>query len=331
MTGREARAVGSEPGRGGGGGPWGVSAEAEGGAVSEAMWRAVQQGGELQELVSEQEFARFQALIHREAGIWLASNKRALLAGRLARRVRELGLPSFRAYRELVERDDAERVRMLDRITTNETHFFREPRHFEFLAGEVFPRWRAEAAEGLRPRRARIWSAACSTGEEPYSIAMSLLRAFPPGSGWELEVLATDLSTRVLQQAEDAVWPIDKAVEIPEAARRAFMLRGTGPHAGIMKAGPELRALVRFQRLNLNERAYPDIGVFDAVFCRNVFIYFDGRTKDAVTGRLLERLEPSGYLFLGHAESLSGSLHPVRGVMPTVYVHERAAPGRGPS
>ncbi len=278
-------------------------------------------------LIGDGEYARFQALIHREAGIWLAPVKRALLVGRLSRRLRDLGLASFGDYYDRVEADPAERIRMLDQITTNETHFFREPRHFEFLAEEAFPRWRAEAAQGGRPRRVRIWSAACSTGEEPYSLAMALLRAFPPGSGWHLEILATDLSTNVLDRAERAVWPVEKSGEIPDAELRAFMLRGVGPQQGTMKAGPEIRGLVRFARLNLNDAAYPKFGAFDLVFCRNVLIYFDAATKGQVVGRLLEHLAPHGYLFLGHAESLSGTALPVRNILPNIYAHREAPAG----
>ena len=278
-------------------------------------------GSELERLVGDRDFARFQALIHREAGIWLAPVKRALLAGRLARRLRELGLASFGEYYQRVEADPAELVRMLDRVTTNETHFFREPRHFDFLVEEVFPRWQAEAARRSRPKRARIWSAACSTGEEPYSLAMALLRAFPPGSGWDLEILATDLSTRVLERAEQAVWPLEKSREIPDAYLKAFMLRGSGPSEGMMKAGPEIRSIVRFARQNLNDESYPALGEFDAVFCRNVLIYFDAPIKDRVVDHLLAHLAPDGNLFLGHAESLSGTTLPVRSVFPTVYGH----------
>jgi chemotaxis protein methyltransferase CheR len=266
--------------------------------------------------VSDEEFGRFQALIHREAGIWLAPVKKALLVGRLARRLRELGLTSYGAYYARAEADEAERIRMLDAICTNETHFFREPRHFEFLAERVFPAWRAEADAGRRPRRIRVWSAACSTGEEPYTLAMALLSAFP--AGWELEVLASDLSTKVLDRARAGVWPIEKAGEIPEAHLKAFMLRGYGAQEGLMKAAPELRAIVRFARVNLVGDGWPP-GRFELVFCRNVLIYFDRATKVRVVERLLERLEPAGYLFLGHAESLGGFTTRARPILPTIY------------
>lgn len=284
--------------------------------------------------LSDVEFHRFQSLVHREAGIWLSPAKKALLFGRLARRVRDLGLASLGRYYELVERDEAERIQMLDRITTNETHFFREPRHFEFLSHTVYPAWSAAAEAGRRVRRIRVWSAACSTGEEPYSLAMSLLRAFPPGSGWELEILASDLSTRVLARAREAIWPIAKQREIPAADLRAFMLRGTGSQEGRMKAGPELRDLVRFARVNLNDAAYPVVGQFDLLFCRNALIYFDAATKARVVERLRTHLAPDGYLFLGHAESLSGTgltgrEHGFRPVLPSIYAHGTAPQSRG--
>ncbi len=274
--------------------------------------------------VSDAEFARFQALVQEEAGIWLSPAKRALLAGRLAKRLRELGLAAFGDYYDLVVADEAERIRMLDRISTNETHFFREPRHFELLTERVYPAWRAEADAGRRSRRIRAWSAACSSGEEPYTLAMTLLAAFPPGGGWEVEILASDISTRVLQRASEAVWPIAKSKEIPPAYLKAFMLRGTGSQEGRMKAGPEIRSLVRFVRLNLNDEAYPAVGQFDLLFCRNVLIYFNAATKARVVERLLGHLAPSGYLFLGHAECLSGMTDRLRTVVPTVYVHAGA-------
>ncbi len=273
-------------------------------------------------LVPDEDFVRFQTLIHEEAGIWLAPIKKALLAGRLGRRLRTLGIAAWRDYYELVISDEAERVRMLDAICTNETHFFREPRHFEFLAERVFPAWREQADAGRRPHRVRVWSAACSTGEEPYSLAMTLLTAFP--TGWELEVLATDLSTKVLERAQGAVWPMEKAAEIPEAHRKAFMLRGFGAQEGLMKAGPEIRSIVRFARVNL-VGDWPASPPFDLVFCRNVLIYFDRAVKARVIERLLGRLQPQGYLFLGHAESLGGLTSQVQPVVPTVYMPAPAA------
>lgn len=269
--------------------------------------------------VSDAVFLRFQALVRREAGIWLSPAKKALLVGRLAKRLRALGLASLRDYYEIVQADEVERTHMLDCISTNETHFFREPRHFELLAGRVYPAWQAEAEAGRRPRRIRAWSAACSTGEEPYSLAMSLLDAFPPGRGWAIDILATDLSTRALEQARRATWPIAKAGEIPLALLKRFMLRGIGGEEGRMKAGPEIECLVRFARLNLNDETYPGMGQFDLVFCRNVLIYFDAATKARVLERLTGHLAPAGLLFLGQAESMGGASQLLRNVIPSVY------------
>lgn len=268
--------------------------------------------------LGDREFERLQRLIEQEAGIHLGPAKRALVVGRLGKRLRDLGLASFRQYCELVERDPAERVQMLDRISTNETHFFREPRHFELLQRELLPRWEREAGEGLRPRRLKVWSAACSTGEEPFTLAMVLLRAFPPGSGWELDILASDISTRVLRRAEDATWPVDKADEIPEADLKRFMLRGVGPQEGVMRASPELRDIIRFARINLMEEP-AGLGAMDLVFCRNVLIYFSRALQLEVVRRLADVLSPDGYLFLGHSESLPARELSLEQIAPTVY------------
>jgi chemotaxis protein methyltransferase CheR len=270
--------------------------------------------------LSGAEFRLFQDLIHREAGIFLSESKKALLVGRLSRRLRELGLASFGDYHRYVTTEDpAERTRMLDCVSTNETHFFREPRQFDFLEDRVLPDWRAAAEAGVRPRRIRVWSAACSTGEEPYSLAMTLLGRFPPESGWQIEILASDISTRVLERAREAVWPIEKAAEIPERHLKRFMLRGARSQEGRMKAGPEIRSVVRFERINLNADSYPVTTRFDLIFCRNVLIYFDGPSKMRVTRQLVRHLEPTGYFFLGHAESVVDAAAELQRVGPTVY------------
>ena len=277
--------------------------------------------------LSDHEFALFQRLIYEEAGIHLSQAKRALLIARLSGRLRALKLSSFGAYYRRVtkEGDPDELQRMLDCISTNETHFFREPKHFEFLERKVIPVWIEEAERGARARRIRVWSAACSTGEEPFSVAMLLLHHFPASAGWSIEILATDLSTRVLERARRAVWSIDKAHQIPTPYLKAFMLKGTGAQEGNMKADDAIRALVRFQQLNLNDESYAVTGRFDLIFCRNVLIYFSAESRKRAVGRLLAHLQPDGYFFVGHAESLHGVTSEVRSVVPTVYVL-----GKGP-
>jgi chemotaxis protein methyltransferase CheR len=165
----------------------------------------------------------------------------------------------------------------------------------------------------------RAWSAACSTGEEPYSLAMTLLSRFPPGSGWQIEILATDLSTKVLKQARAGLWSIDKAGDIPLTYRKEFMLRGTGSYSGKMKAGPEVRSVITFERVNLNDPAYAVKGTFDLIFCRNVLIYFDLPSKSLVIDRLLHHLSPGGCLFMGYAETTTGISDQLVSVGPNVY------------
>jgi chemotaxis protein methyltransferase CheR len=270
--------------------------------------------------ISDELFARYRELIYREAGIALTDGKKSLLVSRVAGRLRELGLTTFDQYYRLVE-DPAstdERGRLLDRICTNETHFFRDPRQFLYLSDHVFPRLEAEAERTGR-KRVRVWSAACSTGEEPYSLAMALLHRFPPSSGWQIEVVATDLSNKVLAVARAAIWPIEKAEDIPQHYRKAFMLRGTGSQVSKMKAGPEIRDVVSFTRMNLNHPVYSVGGLFDFIFCRNVLIYFDRESKANVVERLMTHLAPEGCLFMGYAETTTTITDRLVSVGPNVY------------
>jgi chemotaxis protein methyltransferase CheR len=289
----------------------------------------VAHGAEIAPL-SDHEFGLFQRWIHREAGIFLTDAKRALLTSRLAPRLRALGLASFgRYYRYVLEHLPDEGITLLDCVTTNETHFFREPRQFDWLERDVLPRWKAAMARGERPRSIRVWSAACSTGEEPYSIAMSLLDAFGSSGDVEIEILATDLSTRALQRAEAAIWSVDRVREIPPRYCKRFMLRGVGRREGTICAGTQIHSLVRFGRLNLHAEPWPVRGGFDLVLCRNALIYFGADARRRVIGRLLDHVAPGGYLLLGQAETLQASMHPIRVVAPSAY--ERVGPSRGPT
>jgi chemotaxis protein methyltransferase CheR len=269
--------------------------------------------------ITQKEFLNFQEFIYRTSGIWLSSAKTALLVGRLSKRLRLLGHKSFSEYFRVVNDDPEERTRMLDAISTNETRFFREPNQFEFLEQRVLPQWIAAAEARNRRRSVRVWSAGCSTGQEPFSLAMTLLYHLPASAGWDIEILATDLSTRVLETANSATWEFAKSHEIPEHYLKSFMLRGHGDQRGKMKAGPDVRSLIRFSQLNLNDDKYPVSGKFDLVFCRNVLIYFDLETRTRVVNRLLEHLVPDGFLFVGHAESLHTMAGALRRVVPTIY------------
>ena len=265
------------------------------------------------------EFKLFQDLIYRDAGIRLSDAKKALLVGRLSARLRALGLSSFREYHAYVTRvDESERVTMLDCITTNETRFFREPQQFEFLEQRLIPAWKNAALSGARQRRIRVWSAACSTGEEPYALAMTLLSHFPRESGWSVEILASDISTRVLARAREGAYPEDRTREIPPSLLKRFMIRGREADPRF-RVSSEIRAAVKFERINLMKDNYPASGPFDLIFCRNVLIYFDTASKNHVIGRLTSRLDPGGCLFLGHAESILGMSSNLRRVGPTIY------------
>jgi len=267
-------------------------------------------------LPSDQEFALFRDLVLRETGIFLADTKKTLLAGRLMRRLRELELTSFRAYYALVTNDEAELVRMLDSISTNETHFFREPRHFELLERTVAPQWSRELASGAR-RSVRVWSAGCSSGEEPYSVAMTLLETL--GESAPFEIIATDLSTRMLARAREALYPRTKAAEIPATYLSKYMLKGVRTRDGLMKPAPEVRSRVTFSRLNFNDEEYSLDGKFDLILCRNVLIYFNAETKAKVVTKLLRYLADDGILLVGHSESLTGMIPALRPLQPTVY------------
>jgi chemotaxis protein methyltransferase CheR len=267
------------------------------------------------------EFDDFTAFVEEVAGISLNPSKRALVARRLGGRMRDLGLRSLAEYVAHVraDRSGSEMVELLDRIATNETHFFRERPHWEFLERRIYPMWTNAATAGRRPSTIRAWSAACSTGQEPYSLAMQLLTHFPAETGWRHEIIATDISTMALDVARRAEWTVERAPEIPEQYLRRFMLRGVGDQQGRMRATRELRDAVRFARLNLNDAQYAVPGEFDLIFCRNVLIYFSPEGRARVIERLTDRLAPGGLLFVGHAESLHAHRTRLKPLLPTVY------------
>jgi chemotaxis protein methyltransferase CheR len=269
-------------------------------------------------------FGKFQRLIHQETGIWLGDSKSALLCGRLSRRLRALQIPTLAQYYDLVTRLDQqeERVSMVDAITTNETRFFRDPRHFEFLEARAIPRWRAEAQQATRSKTVRLWSAGCSSGEEPYSLAMLFRRHLPAEQGWNVSILATDLSTRMLAHARAGIYSLTRSADIPEPLLRDYMLKGNAQHEGQMKVMPEIQAMVDFRKLNLIQDPYPPDAHFDVILCRNVLIYFDLQSKQKTIERLTHCLARNGLLFVGQAENLSSVRSQLKILAPAVYARE---------
>lgn len=259
-------------------------------------------------VLNDQEFAQFQRLIFDIAGIHLAPAKKVMVAGRLGRRIRAHNLTSFGDYFRLIQQREDERQLAVDLLTTNETYFFREPKHFEFLRGRILPGLR-------RGEPLRVWSAACSSGEEPYSIAM-LLAAELGMSGWEL--LASDISTQVLAKARGGLYPMSRTELIPRDYLQRFCLKGVGEQAGMLLVDKPLRERVGFRQLNLNN-TLPSLPPFDLVWLRNVMIYFQLDTKREVVRRVAQQLKPGGYLFIGHSESLNGLDVGLELVQPSIY------------
>ncbi|MFC4159555.1 CheR family methyltransferase [Chitinimonas lacunae] len=262
------------------------------------------------EPMNDREFEAYSGLIERLVGIHLTPLKRAMVSGRLSRRLRELGVASFGDYFRLIDDggDAAERQVAIDLVTTNETHFFREPKHFELLKQRLLP--------SLDSKTLRVWSAACSSGEEAYSIAMVMADVLGEEAAWE--VFGSDVSLRMLQMARRALYPLDRARELPLDYLRRYCLRGTGEYAGTLLVERALRRHTQFARLNLIE-PLPEIGRFDLIFLRNVIIYFDADTKRRVVGSVASRLRPGGWLVVGHAESLIDVPPGLGQVLPTVY------------
>ena len=260
--------------------------------------------------ITDREFELFRALIFQIAGISMSSAKKTLVAGRLARRLRHHNLASYHDYYSLMvsQGNEQELQTAVDLLTTNETHFFREPKHFDFMRDRVLP-------QHPKGRALRVWSAASSTGEEPYSIAMQLADLLGDAP-WE--IVASDLSTQVLDKARRGIYSMQRAHEIPRHYLTRFCLKGIGSQQGAFRVGRELRTRVQFMQLNLNA-AMPELGEFDVIFLRNVMIYFDNDTKRAVVHRMLPLLKPGGYLLIGHSESLNGVTDACRLVVPSVY------------
>jgi chemotaxis protein methyltransferase CheR len=266
---------------------------------------------------SESDFIKISRLVYEQCGINLHDGKKELVKARLGKRIRAGNFSSFRDYFEYVLQDHSgeEMIQLLDSISTNFTHFFRENQHFEFLKQEVLTAKKTRAGGS---KRLRIWSAGCSTGEEPYTIAITLLETMPPGSGWDMKILATDLSTKVLATAQAGVYLREKVQNLPLDLIRKYFLRGENRWQNYVKIKPQAKSLVSFKRLNFME-SFSFNEPFDCIFCRNVMIYFDKETRSNLVNRFYEQLDKGGIFFIGHSESLSGLDHPFQYVKPAIY------------
>ena len=267
---------------------------------------------ELADTLTDRDLRALARLVYDRAGITLHDGKRALVTARLQKRVRAGGFGTFSAYVKFVEQDAGgdEIVALLDAIATNHTSFYREPQHFELLNARIAP---AIGTQGID-----VWSAACSSGEEPYTIAMSLADALGAGRAASIRILASDLSTKALASGRAGVYRLDRVEGLPRHLLRRHFEKGLGEQAGLARVHPRLRSLVRFERLNLLEIG--DLGrLFDVIFCRNVMIYFDRAVQQRVVGMLERHLKPGGWLFISHSESLNGLAHGLQWVAPAVY------------
>jgi chemotaxis protein methyltransferase CheR len=262
--------------------------------------------------MSDRNFELIANVAYQITGIKLGDHKRNMIYGRLARRIRALGLKSFNEYCALIETEDGPEIHeFVNAITTNLTSFFREPHHFEFLANTVFNDIKRQGNN----RRIRGWSAGCSTGEEPYSIAM-VTRESMPATGWDIKLLATDLDSNVVAHSKEGIYNADRIAELSSNRQQKWFMRGRA--GGQVKVKPSLQELITFKQLNLLH-SWPMKGPFDFIFCRNVVIYFDKETQKVLFNRYADLLKPNGYLFIGHSETLHKVSDRFRSLGKTIY------------
>ncbi len=286
--------------------------------MTQGKAKASSSGGSYE--LSEKEFRLFQQLVCNKSGISLHEGKRELVRTRLASRLRAFGFGSYTEYYKFVEQDKTgeELVSLLDAISTNLTSFFRENAHFEFLIKTVIPQI-AEYKRKSGEKDVRVWSAGCSSGEEPYSLAFTLMDNMETIQTWDVKILATDLSTDVLAIAARGVYKNEKVKSIPPGVIRKYFQKGSGENEGFYRVRPEARRLIHFKRFNLMTSVFPFRHKFDFIFCRNVMIYFDKPTQETLVNKYYNALVPGGYLMIGHSESLSGVKHNFKYDQPTIY------------
>lgn len=272
-------------------------------------------------VLSDADFRRLSGFIESELGIRMPDAKRIMLESRLQKRLRRFGFDSFRKYVDFVfssEGRETELINMIDAVTTNKTDFFREAEHFDYLVGKIVPAAAARDGAGMT-RPLLLWSAGCSTGEEPYTIAMVLEERRLSLPRFDYRIFASDLSSQVLEKARGAVYEESRAEVVPLSFKKKYMLRSKERSTGLVRMKPEIRARVSFDRINFMDDSYPIADRFDVVFCRNVIIYFERRVQESIIRKLCEHIRPGGSLILGHSETLTGMEMPLRAVAPTIY------------
>jgi chemotaxis protein methyltransferase CheR len=264
------------------------------------------------------EFNTLSSLVYEQCGIKLPVGKKILLESRLHKRLKTLHMTSFKEYIGYLTSSEGmsnELIHMIDEVTTNKTDFFREPHHFDFLKEHILPEFSKNGAR----RTFKVWSSACSSGEEPYTIAMVLHDYAKTNIGFDYSILASDISSEILQKAVKAVYSMDRVAAIPLSIKQKFFLRSIEQIKPTVRIVPELRNKVNFKRLNLMDKSIEVEDGLDIIFCRNVLIYFDRQTQEEVVRKLTEKLKPGGYLIIGHSESLFQLNLPIVQVKPTIF------------
>jgi chemotaxis protein methyltransferase CheR len=275
--------------------------------------------GSQEDGISAGDYKRLCALVYEQAGIQLGTQRRTMLEVRIKRRLKELDLHSYGDYCDYLfgkcgQRDEI--VHLIDVVTTNKTDFFREPRHFEFLVNKAIPELTPGAGNG---RPFVVWSAGCSTGEEPYTLAMVMSECAATHPSFHFKILASDISTTVLRRAEMGVYSREMVEPVPTAMKHKYLMRSREPGVDRVRIVPELRRQIEFRRVNFMEEDFGVEETFDVILCRNVIIYFDRATQASVLRKLCEHLRPGGYLLVGHAEALHDMALPLLPVAPATY------------
>jgi len=266
--------------------------------------------------LTDKDFKFIQWFIHKNVGIFLSDKKKAMVYGRISRLLREHGMMRFKQYRELIETNEDEKINFINNITTNKTHFFREIHHFDYIEKVMVPKWKQTQHSPVR-----IWSAGCSTGEEPYSYMAMLASSDLFDSGIEARLLATDLDTKVLAHARQGIYSDESLASIPERYLRKAFVKGRGAQHGKIKIKRALQQRITFNQLNLLAE-WPMRQRFDVISCRNVMIYFDKPTQEALIRRFYQLLNEDGVLFIGHSESVGNCTDIFRHIGHTIYLKQ---------